>query len=70
MLRETDAAAPWHDFTLAGLVCVGLSMVGALVLVTDLLFGAPFVIVTTVAAALACVVLWCLLPLRRRPALR
>jgi len=55
--------------TLAGLFCVGLSMVGAFVLVTDLLFGPPFVIAATVPAALACVVLWCLLPLRRRRAL-
>ena len=55
-----------NRFTLAGLLCVGLSMVGALVLVTDLLFGALFVIAATVPAALTCVVLWCLLPLRRR----
>ena len=55
--------------TLAGLFCVGLSMVGAFVLVTDLLFAPPFVIAATVPAALACVVLWCLLPLRRRRAL-
>jgi hypothetical protein len=59
-----------NRFTLAGLVCVGLSMIGALVLVTDLLFGAPLVLATTAPAALACLVLWCLLPLRRRRALR
>jgi Family of unknown function (DUF6328) len=59
-----------NRFTLAGLLCVALSMIGALVLVTDLLFGAPFVVATTVPAALACLALWCLLPLRRRRDLR
>jgi hypothetical protein len=56
--------------TLAGLFCVALSMVGALVLVTDLLFARSFVIVTAVPAALVCVVLWCVLPLRRRRVLQ
>jgi hypothetical protein len=59
-----------NRLTLAGLLCVALSMIGALVLVTDLLFDPSFVIVTTVPAALACLVLWCLLPLRRRRTLR
>src|SRR3954467_2909532 len=55
-----------NRFTLAGLACVALSMVGALLLVTDLLFDGPFVIATTVPAALVCLALWCVLPLRRR----
>jgi len=55
-----------NRFTLAGLACVALSMVGALLVVTDLLFDGPFVAVTTATAALACLVLWCLAPLRRR----
>jgi MFS family permease len=55
-----------NRFTLAGLVCVALSMVGALLLVTDLLFQGPFVAVTAGVAALACLQLWCLAPLRRR----
>jgi hypothetical protein len=59
-----------NRFTLAGLFCVALSMIGALVLVTDLLFGTPYVIATTVPAAAACFALWCLLPLRRRRAMR
>jgi hypothetical protein len=59
-----------NRFTLAGLFCVALSIVGALLLVTDLLFGAPAAIATTVPAALACLVLWCLAPLRRRRSLR
>jgi hypothetical protein len=56
-----------NRFTLAGLTCVALSMVGALLLVTDLLFDATAVIVgTTALAALGCLVLWCLAPLARR----
>jgi hypothetical protein len=60
-----------NRFTLAGLVCVALSMIGALLLVTDLLFGGLAVVATTAAAGLACVVLWCVAPiLRRRSLLR
>jgi hypothetical protein len=59
-----------NRFTLAGLLCVALSMVGALLLVTDLLFGTATTIATTISAALACLVLWCLAPLRRRRSLR
>ena len=56
-----------NRLTLAGLACVALSMVGALMLVSDLLFAdAAVVIATTGLAAFGCVVLWCLLPLARR----
>jgi Family of unknown function (DUF6328) len=55
-----------NRFTLAGLACVALSMVGALLLVTDLMFDGPFVVVVAVLAALSCVALWCVAPLRRR----
>jgi hypothetical protein len=58
-----------NRFTLAGLACVGFSMVGALLLVTDLMFDGGFVVVTTAVASLACVTLWCVAPLRRRRAL-
>jgi hypothetical protein len=60
-----------NRFTLAGLICVALSMVGALLLVTDLLFDATAVIAgTTALAALGCLVFWCLAPLRRRARIR
>jgi O-antigen/teichoic acid export membrane protein len=58
-----------NRLTLAGLACVAVSMVGALLLVTDLLFDGPLVVLIAGTAALACVVLWCLAPLRRRRAL-
>jgi Family of unknown function (DUF6328) len=60
-----------NRFTLAGLTCVALSMVGALLLVTDLLFDAAVVIAgTTALAALGCVFFWCLAPLLRRARIR
>lgn len=56
-----------NRFTLAGLTCVAVSMVGALLLVTDLLFeDKTVVVVTTGLATLGCISFWCLAPLRRR----
>jgi uncharacterized protein DUF6328 len=56
-----------NRFTLAGLTFVAVSMVGALLLVTDLLFDATAVVAgTTALAALGCLVFWCLAPLARR----
>ena len=60
-----------NRFTLAGLTCVALSMIGALLLVTDLLFDAlAVVVVTTALAALGCLCSWCLAPLLRRARVR
>jgi hypothetical protein len=60
-----------NRFTLAGLAGVGLSMIGALLLVTDLLFDdAAVVVVTTTVAALGCVSFWCLAPILRRVQIR
>jgi Family of unknown function (DUF6328) len=60
-----------NRFTLAGLASVALSMVGALLFVTDLLFDAvAIVFATTAVAASGCVFFWCLAPLRRRTSLR
>jgi Family of unknown function (DUF6328) len=60
-----------NRFTLAGLTCVALSMVGALLLVSDLLFDATALIGSTTAlAALGCLVFWCLAPLLRRTRIR
>jgi hypothetical protein len=56
-----------NRLTLAGLVCVAVSMIGALMLVTDLLFDSDVTVaVTSAAAALGCLWWWCLAPLRRR----
>src|SRR5215212_8973916 len=60
-----------NRFTLAGLACVAVSITGALLLVTDLMFAEVAVIAaTTGVAAVSCVVSWCLAPLRRRTELR
>src|SRR4051812_15487595 len=55
-----------NRFTLAGLAFVALSMIGALLLVTDLMFDGATVVVTAALAALVCLTLWCVLPLLRR----
>src|SRR4051794_29611260 len=55
-----------NRFTIAGLAFVGLSILGALLLVTDLLFAGATVVVTITIAALGCATLWAVLPLRRR----
>jgi hypothetical protein len=55
-----------NRLTLVGLACVALSMVGALALVTDLMFDGVTVVVTVALASLGCAVLWCVLPLLRR----
>src|SRR5215213_4534630 len=60
-----------NRFTLAGLACVAVSITGALLLVSDLMFAdTTVVIATTALAAMSCVVSWCLAPLRRRTKLR
>jgi hypothetical protein len=60
-----------NRFTLAGLTCVALSMVGALLLVTDLLFDAIAIVAgTTALAALGCLSFWCVAPLLRRARIR
>ena len=60
-----------NRFTLAGLACVAVSITGALLLVTDLLFAnAIVVIATTALAAIACIALVVPGPLRRRTKVR
>jgi hypothetical protein len=58
-----------NRFTLAGLACVAISMVGALLLVSDLMFDGAVVVATGVLAAFGCVLCWCVMPLLRRSAL-
>ena len=59
-----------NRFTLAGLAFVAVSMIGALLLVSDLMFDGAAVAATGVFATLGCVVCWCVAPLLRRAALR
>jgi hypothetical protein len=55
-----------NRFTIAGLAFVAASMLGALLLVTDLLFSGAVAAVTIAVAAVVFAVAWCILPLRRR----
>jgi O-antigen/teichoic acid export membrane protein len=55
-----------NRFTIAGLSFLALAMTGAIVLITDVLFGGVTTVVTGVAAALTFATLWYALPLRRR----
>lgn len=56
-----------NKLALAGLATLALAMVGAVLLITDLVFGATETVVVTSAATLAVFLfLWGVLPLRRR----
>jgi membrane-associated HD superfamily phosphohydrolase len=55
-----------NRFTIAGLSFLALAMTGAIILITDVLFGGVATIVTGAAAATVFAVLWYALPLRRR----
>jgi membrane-associated HD superfamily phosphohydrolase len=55
-----------NRFTIAGLSFLALAMTGAIVLVTDVLFGGVTTVVTGALAAVAFVVFWYAMPLRRR----
>jgi Family of unknown function (DUF6328) len=55
-----------NRFTIAGLGFLALAMTGAIVLITDVLFGGVVTAITGVGAASAFVVAWYVMPLRRR----
>jgi hypothetical protein len=55
-----------NRFTLVGLVCVGVAMLGALVFVAALLFPGAVAIATAAIAAAGMSWCWCVGPLRRR----
>jgi hypothetical protein len=55
-----------NRFAIAGLGFLALAMIGAVMLITDVLFGTVATVVTSVATAAMFVVLWYLMPLQRR----
>jgi hypothetical protein len=55
-----------NRFSIAGLVFLALAMTGAIMLVTDVLFGTAATIVVSGLAALAFSLFWFALPLQRR----
>lgn len=54
-----------NRFTIIGSSLLALSMISALVLVTDLVFDGPIVVITGAALTIAIVMLWYVMPLRR-----
>lgn len=59
-----------NRFAIAGLGFLALAMTGAIMLITDVLFGPAATVVTTVATVLVFAFFWFALPLRRRLSLR
>jgi Family of unknown function (DUF6328) len=55
-----------NRLTIAGLAFLALAMTGAIMLITDVLFGALATAVFSAAAAAMFIALWGVLPLRRR----
>jgi membrane-associated HD superfamily phosphohydrolase len=55
-----------NRFAIAGLGFLALAMIGAIMLITDVLYGGVATVVTSIAALTMFAVLWYLLPLRRR----
>lgn len=55
-----------NRFTIAGLAFLALAMTGAIVLITDVLFGVVATVVAGAGAAATFAFLWYVLPLRRR----
>jgi Family of unknown function (DUF6328) len=54
-----------NRLTIAGLTLLAIGMIGVMVLITDFLFGAVATIVTATLIALAFLLLWYVMPLRR-----
>jgi Family of unknown function (DUF6328) len=59
-----------NRLTILGLAFVALALVGAILLISDLLFPGVVAVAATSAAVLICLVSWYLLPLARRRRLR
>jgi Family of unknown function (DUF6328) len=55
-----------NRLAIAGLIFLALAMTGAVMLITDVLFGVAATVVSGVAAATMFALLWGVLPLRRR----
>jgi hypothetical protein len=51
---------------LAGLACVAVSMSGVVLLVADVLFGSPAMVIASSAAGASCALLWFVAPALRR----
>jgi hypothetical protein len=59
-----------NRFTVLGLASMGLTMIGVVMLLSDIAFPTWLTVLVTSVAVIACSVLWYVLPLARRRALR
>jgi hypothetical protein len=59
-----------NRFTMLGLASMGLTMVGVVMLLSDIAFPSWLTVLVTAAAVIACSALWYVMPLARRRALR
>jgi hypothetical protein len=68
--QKDDLVFLANRLAIAGLVCLALAMTGAIMLITDVLFGGLAAGLTSAAALGVFFVLWCGLPLQRRSKIR
>ncbi|HEX6751987.1 MAG TPA: DUF6328 family protein [Solirubrobacterales bacterium] len=69
MQQKDDLIFLANKLAIAGLACLALAMTGAIMLITDVLFGGAATVVTSVATLLMFATFWYALPLRRRVSL-
>jgi high-affinity Fe2+/Pb2+ permease len=69
MQQKDDLVFLANRLTIAGLALLALAMTGAIMLITDVLFGTAATVVTAAATLAAFAAFWYLLPLRRRVSL-
>jgi high-affinity Fe2+/Pb2+ permease len=55
-----------NKLSIAGLGCLALAMTGAIMLITDVLFGTAATVITSAGALAVFLLLWYALPLKRR----
>ena len=58
-----------NRFILGGLAAMGLTSIGVVMLLSDIVFSPALTAIITAAAVLACASFWCLMPLARRRAI-
>ena len=69
MQQKNDLLYLANKLAIAGLAVLALAMTGAIMLITDVLFGSTATVVTSGVAFLLFVVFWFALPLQRRVSL-
>jgi hypothetical protein len=70
MQQKDDLVFLANKLAIAGLAILALAMTGAIMLITDVLFGAVATLITSVLALAMFVVFWAALPLQRRGRLK